>query len=144
MSVLMQKSPDWFICKELKLIYASNRLAEAVELRDLHEHMAHTKLEKLVLKRAFKQLRKEKARERLKEWMVKYAMTGQDLRVEEELARQEREMRTQRPTFTVPPPTTDVYKYNTLNRYSAPSDTVIEELKRTLEAQRGLLKEKND
>lgn len=90
MSVLMQKSPDWVICKELKLLYANNRLAEAVELRDLHEHMALTKLEKLVLKRAFKQLRHEKARERLKEWMVKYAMTGQDVRIEEEIARQER------------------------------------------------------
>lgn len=145
-SVLMQKSPDWLICKELKLLYASNRLAEAVDLRDLHEHMALTKLEKFVLKRAFKQLRKEKAREKLKEWIVRYAMTGQDLRIEEELARQERQeklIHPSRPTFTMPPPMVDLYKCDTLKRYPAPNETIIEELKRTLEEQRAL-KEKHE
>ncbi len=138
-SVLMQKLPDRLICKELKLLYASNRLAEAVELRDLHEHMALTKLEKFILNRAFKQLRKEKAREKLKEWMVKYAMTGQDMRVEEELARQERETRKSTtnpyPHFTLPPSPFIPYKRQ---------DTIIEELKRTLEQQRQAEKEKHE
>ena len=65
------------ICRELKLLYANNRLIEAFDGRDI-TLMALTKLEKFVLKRAFKELRRKYERERLKEWAVAYAITGKD------------------------------------------------------------------
>jgi hypothetical protein len=110
-SALMEHAPDRFICKELKLLYASNRMIEAFDgmdggLNDTRA-MALTKLEKFVLKRAFKELRRKNARERLKEWMVHYAVTGQDKREVEAAAIREGQrrdrMRMNSPTFTLPP-----------------------------------------
>ena len=76
-SLLFKYAPNRMICRELKLLYANNRLIEAFDGRDI-TLMALTKLEKFVLKRAFKELRRKYERERLKEWAVAYAITGKD------------------------------------------------------------------
>ena len=75
--LLLTKAPDWVVCGEIKLLYANNRLLEAFEYKSLNV-MALTKLEKFVLKRAFAELRKTRERARLKEWALKYAMTGKE------------------------------------------------------------------
>jgi hypothetical protein len=41
------------------------------------DDMGLTRYEKLVLKRAFKEIRQKRQREKMKEWALKYALTGQ-------------------------------------------------------------------
>lgn len=74
---LLKYAPNWAICREIKLLHANNRLIEAFLLKN-PSTMALTKLEKFVIKRAFKELRRKKERELLKQWAVKYALTGTD------------------------------------------------------------------
>jgi hypothetical protein len=42
------------------------------------DDMGLTRYEKLVLKRAFKEIRQKHRREKMKEWALKYALTGQE------------------------------------------------------------------
>jgi hypothetical protein len=42
------------------------------------DDMGLTRYEKLVLKRAFKEIRQKRQREKMKEWALKYALTGQE------------------------------------------------------------------
>lgn len=74
-ALLFKYAPNQMICRELKLLYANNRLIEAFEGKNI-TLMALTKVEKFVLKRAFEELRRKHERERLKEWAVTYAITG--------------------------------------------------------------------
>jgi hypothetical protein len=42
------------------------------------DDMGLTRYEKLVLKRAFKEIKQKRQREKMKEWALKYALTGQE------------------------------------------------------------------
>lgn len=75
--LLFKCSPNWLICREIKLLYTNNRIAEAFDMRTTDD-MGLTRYEKLVLKRAFKEIRQKRRREQMKEWALKYALTGQE------------------------------------------------------------------
>jgi len=76
--------PDGVLCRELKLLYISGRLFEALESRDINK-MPLTKIEKMFLKWAMKQWKKSESakqyvqdREAMKLWATKLAITGAD------------------------------------------------------------------
>jgi len=75
--LLFKCSPNWLICREIKLLYTNNRIAEAFDMRTTDD-MGLTRYEKFVLKRAFKEIRQKRRREQMKEWALKYALTGQE------------------------------------------------------------------
>lgn len=75
--LLFKCSPNWLICREIKLLYTNNRIVEAFDMRTMDD-MGLTRYEKLVLKRAFKEIRQKHRREKMKEWALKYALTGQE------------------------------------------------------------------
>jgi len=99
--------PDGVICRELKLLYVSGRLFEALEGRDLNK-MALTKIEKMFLRWAIKQWKKSEEeklyaekRTELKHWATKYAITGED--PDWVVARaKEAWLRAPNPTFSIP------------------------------------------
>lgn len=92
--------PDGVLCRELKLLYVSGRLFEALENRDI-DKMPLTKIEKMFLKWAMNQWKKSEhakqfvqQRETMKLWATKLAITGAD---------NEREViYPTHPTFTIP------------------------------------------
>jgi hypothetical protein len=103
LDTIFKMLPDGVLCRELKLLYVSGRLFEALEGRDL-DKMPLTKIEKMFLKWAIKQWvksEKEKlyveGRKELKHWATKYAITGQDPESQHPYF-----PRTPNPTFSIP------------------------------------------
>jgi hypothetical protein len=84
LDTIFKMLPDGVLCRELKLLYMSGRLFEALESRDINK-MALTKIEKMFLKWAMKQWKKSESakqyaqdREAMKLWATKLAITGAD------------------------------------------------------------------
>lgn len=78
---LLTLVPNPFICREVKLLYRSNRLIEffawngAPTYRE-HRTMALTKFERMFVSWAIKHHHRTTERERLKQEMIEYAITG--------------------------------------------------------------------
>lgn len=78
---LLRLVPNRIICRELKLLYKSNRLVEFFE-SNIYTHsgkknsMALNKFERMFVSWAVKQHHKTTERERLKQEMIEYAITG--------------------------------------------------------------------
>lgn len=78
---LLTLVPNPLICREVKLLYRSNRLIEffawngAPTYRE-HRTMALTKFERMFVSWAIKHHHKTIERERLKQEMIEYAITG--------------------------------------------------------------------
>ena len=100
LDTIFKHLPDGVLCRELKLLYVSGRLFEALEGRDISK-MPLTKIEKMFLRWAIKQWKKsEKAkqyvqdREAMKLWATKVAITGEDYGVHPKFPTS--------PTFSIP------------------------------------------
>lgn len=103
LDTIFKMLPDGVLCRELKLLYVSGRLFEALEGRDL-DKMPLTKIEKMFLRWAIKQWKKSEEeklyaekRTELKHWATKYAITGQDPDPQHPYL-----PRTTGPTFSIP------------------------------------------
>jgi hypothetical protein len=74
---LIHLLPNGVFCRELKLLYESGRLVDGFSFKNIDE-MGLTTIEKIFVKWAMKQWKKQVLREEVKAWATKLAITGKD------------------------------------------------------------------
>jgi len=74
---LIHLLPNGVFCREIKLLYKSGRLVDGFSFKDINE-MGLTTIEKMFVKWALKQWKKQVLREETKAWATKLAITGKD------------------------------------------------------------------
>lgn len=68
--------PDGVFCRELKLLYKSGRLVDGFMFKDYE--MGLNTIEKMFVRWALKQWKKQVLRDEMKAWATKLAITGKD------------------------------------------------------------------